>query len=50
MKIPNSLHNHFAETFLQAKLPTNKLTISINYETTTKKNRRRNDNERIARA
>jgi len=48
MKIPNSLHNHFAETFLQSKLSTNKPTISINYEITTKKNRGRNDNERIA--
>ena len=49
MRIPNSLHNHFAETFLQNKLSINKPNISINYETTTKKDRRRNDNERIAR-
>ncbi len=50
MRISNSLHNHFAETFLQTKLPTKTPNISINYETTTKKDRSRNDNERIARA
>jgi hypothetical protein len=49
MNIPNSLHNHFAETFLQNKLSIKKPTIIINYETTTKKNRGRNDNERVAR-
>ena len=49
MNIPNSIHNYFEQVFLNTKIPTKKPTISINYETTTKKNRGRNDNERVAR-
>ena len=49
MKIPNSLNNHFESVFLNAKTPNKNYKLNL-YETTTKKNRGRNDNERIARA
>ena len=49
MNIPNSLNNHFESVFLNAKVPNKNYKLNL-YETTTKKNRRRNDSQRIARA
>lgn len=49
MNIPNSIHNYFEQVFLNTKTPNKNYKLNL-YETTTKKNRRRNDNERIARA
>ena len=49
MKIPNSLHNHLEQVLLNAKIPNKNYKLNL-YEITTKKNRGRNDNERIARA
>ena len=49
MNIPNSLNNHFENVFLNAKIPNKNYKLNL-YETTTKKNRGRNDSQRIARA